>query len=160
MSIHRVRSVVVGMDTETAQEASAAEEDMEQALSTINTSLGFLLVIIAGLIFSFIATARQRESICCAIAGETEKAAALADVFPLRCKASALTIGASGFFLCLAIQGAKKPEATATAAARCSTYRNIWVALLFLVAEMVRLLDLVDTKQLGGASIAEDVQPD
>lgn len=147
------------MDTDSQQQTTEVSDEQQQALDALNAALGFLILLIAGLVLSYLATVRQRDALCCAIVGDTERAAVLGNVFPMRCKASALTIGASVFFLLLALQAAKKPEATATPAACCSTYRNLWVAVLLLVGALVRLADLVAVERQGTETTEEETVP-
>ena len=72
-------------------------------LKTVDASLLFLLFIILSVVLSYAAVGIQRRQLADTLAGNTQAAAALPPVFPIRCCASALVIGALGFFLCLAL---------------------------------------------------------
>ena len=58
--------------------------------------------------------------------GGCRGAAALPRVFPIRLSASALVVGALGFFLCLALKTERETARGGTPAARRSACTNLW----------------------------------
>ena len=123
-------------------------------LKTVDASLLFLLFIILSVVLSYAAVGIQRRQLADTLAGNTQAAAALPPVFPIRCCASALVIGALGFFLCLALntweEARTGPEAT-----RRSASTNLWASLFVLVAALLRFLDLGQQEAQGEQGEAE-----
>ncbi|MDD5938859.1 MAG: hypothetical protein PUC36_07620 [Clostridiales bacterium] len=115
------------------------ENTLCRQLAVTDTSLGFLLIVIASILLSLQAVVRQREALCLTLEGRTEEAARTGDVFTLRCRASALIIGALGFFLCLAVQTCR--EAQDPVSCR-SAAQNLWASILVLAAAIIRMRDL------------------
>ena len=70
----------------------------------MDESLLFLLLIVLSVLLSYWGVRIQREGLCRTLQGDAEGAAALPRVFPIRLSASALVVGALGFFLCLALR--------------------------------------------------------
>ena len=70
-------------------------------------------------------------------------AAALPPVFPIRCCASALVIGALGFFLCLALNAWQQASQGDDPVARKSAAANLCASVLVLAAALLRLDDLL-----------------
>lgn len=64
-------------------------------LKALETSRGFLLLLLAGVLLSYQVLVLQRDGICRTLRGET---GASPDVFPLRAGSSALVVGALGYF--------------------------------------------------------------
>jgi len=139
-----------------------ATEEQLLGLSSLDTSLAFQIILLGSLLLSIYATTRQREGLCCEIAGDAERSAELADVFPFRCVGTAMAIGASGYFLWLALQGMGKLDSASTYAVRHSTELSILEAVLVLAAALVRMTNLVQSQQLlpeGAAAITEEEEP-
>lgn len=136
-----------------AQVPGDATEEQIQELGTLDTTLAFQLLLIAALLLSFVATLRQREALCCEIAGETEKAAELADVFSLRCNGTALSIGAAIYFLWLALQSEGKLNLGSSFAVHHSAELSVLEAVLVLAATLVRMTNLVETERSGGEGV-------
>lgn len=80
------------------------KKELCRQLGVTDSSLGFLLFIVAGVLLSFWSVTIQRRQLCLTIAGETEAAAATHDVFPMRRTSSALILGALVFFLLVALR--------------------------------------------------------
>lgn len=120
----------------------AARQALCAQLGTIDTSIGFLLLIIAAVLLSYCAVSVQRKGLCLALAGRSEAARALPAVYPIRRKAAAIIVGALGFFLCLAARGARAAAEGDDCAARRSADANLWASILVMAAAMVRLMDL------------------
>ena len=79
-------------------------------LGVVDDSLFFLLLIIAATLLSFWSVSLQRKGLCLTIQGETETAGQLPPIYPIRHKASAIIVGALGFFLCLALRTLEEAE--------------------------------------------------
>ncbi len=75
-----------------------AKKKLCQQLGIVDDSLGFLLLIIGATLLSYWAVVIQRRGLCLTIQGKTEEAGRLPDVYPLRHKASAIIVGALGFW--------------------------------------------------------------
>jgi len=116
--------------------------DLRRQLDTVNTSLFFLLIIIASVLLSYTATVRQREAVCLALQGEDELAAKAGDVYTIRKGAGALVLGALGYFLCLAVS---LLEQSNTGVSQRSAQANLWASILVLSAAIVRFRDLNET---------------
>jgi len=147
---------------ENSQGFPEATAEQMQKLNSLSTTLGFQLLFLTSVLLSFFATCRQREALCCEISGEAKKAEELANVFPLRCKGTAIAIGAAGYFLWLALQGQAKLDSDASFAVRRSAELSILEAVLVLGAAVVRMTNLTTSGQTGTQSvvgIAEDQEP-
>lgn len=118
------------------------DPDLRQQRAILDSSIFFILVIIASVLLSLLASLRQREALRLALAGEDAAAAEVGEVYPLRHGASALVLGALGFFLCLA---AELTRDTATPQAARSAQANLWASILVLCAAIVRWRDLERT---------------
>ena len=121
------------------EETEAASETC-RALNALDASLMFLLVLIAGVLISFAATAIQRKGVaqllCCGSQGEQP------DVFPLRWKTGVMTAGAAGFFALLSRQTLKDALGQEDCAQRRSARANALAAALAFAATLIRLDDL------------------
>ena len=122
------------MDEQTCQ--------LKKDLGTIDTSLGFLLLILAATLLSFWSVVRQRQALCLTLAGETQAAARAGDVYHIRRVASALIVGSLGWFLCQAVEGVRRARAGGESVACRSAQTNLWASLLVLLAAVARLDDL------------------
>lgn len=85
--------------------------------------------------------------------GGCRGAAALPRVFPIRLSASALVVGALGFFLCLALKTERETARGGTPAARRSACTNLWASLFVFLAALLRLDDLLGTRDASGEVI-------
>ena len=117
-------------------------------LKTVDASLLFLLFIILSVVLSYAAVGIQRRQLADTLAGNTQAAAALPPVFPIRCCASALVIGALvigalGFFLCLALNAWQQASQGDDPVARKSAAANLCASVLVLAAALLRLDDLL-----------------
>lgn len=115
---------------------------LKKDLETIETALGFLLLIIAGTLLSFRTVLRQREALCLTLAGEAQAAAEVGDVYAVRRVASAIFVGSTGYFLCQALSTWQTAQAGGDPVARRSARTNLWAAIFVLVAAVIRLMDL------------------
>ena len=73
------------------------EQTLQTQLDTADGAVNYLLVLIGGILLSFLAAVRQRDALCQAIQDGTEGPAPGA-LFPLRAGSSALIVGSLGFF--------------------------------------------------------------
>ena len=115
------------------------QEVLQEQLDTLDDTVLFLVVIIASVLLSFWATLRQRQAVCLSLQGEEEAAQRAGAVTPIRFTASALVLGALGYFLHLALRLWED--------ARCgidptSAGANLWASILVLCAAIVRWRDL------------------
>ena len=119
------------------------EQELCRQLGTVNTSLGFLALLILSLCLSWRAADLQREGLCGLLMGRTQE---LPNVFSLRLPASALVAGALAWFFGLALdtwEGTRQE----CGAARRSAEVNLWASLFVLAAALLRLYDLVCLQQ-------------
>jgi len=115
------------------------EELLKEQLRMVDTSLVFLLIVIASVLLSYAATVRQRDAVRLSLLGEDQAAARAGDVYETRALAGALILGALGYFLYLAVSLLPQAE---TPAARRSALANLWASILVLAAAIVRFRDL------------------
>ena len=123
------------------------ETVLREQLRTVDESLLFLLLIVLSVLLSYWGVRIQREGLCRTLQGDAEGAAALPRVFPIRLSASALVVGALGFFLCLALKTERET------AARRSACTNLWASLFVFLAALLRLDDLLGTRDASGEVI-------
>lgn len=102
----------------------------------LETSRGFLLLLLAGVLLSYQVLALQEEAVCRTLRGE---AGAAPDVFPLRAGSSALVVGALGYFFAASQRACAQVEGTAEAR---SAQRNELASFLVLLAALIRLCAL------------------
>lgn len=114
-------------------------EELCGQLDTVETSLVFLVAVVASVLLSLWATLRQREAVCLALQGEDAAARRVGAVYPIRAVAGALVLGSLGYFLWLAYCYWKEasPESD-----RPSAWANLWASALVLSAAIVRWRDL------------------
>lgn len=109
--------------------------------------------IVLSVLLSYWGVRIQREGLCRTLQGDAEGAAALPRVFPIRLSASALVVGALGFFLCLALKTERETAQGGTPAARRSACTNLWASLFVFLAALLRLDDLLGTRDASGEVI-------
>lgn len=129
------------------------ETVLREQLRTVDESLLFLLLIVLSVLLSYWGVRIQREGLCRTLQGDAEGAAALHRVFPIRLSASALVVGALGFFLCLALKTERETARGGTPAARRSACTNLWASLFVFLAALLRLDDLLGTRDASGEVI-------
>ena len=112
------------------------ETVLREQLRTVDESLLFLLLIVLSVLLSYWGVRIQREGLCRTLQGDAEGAAALPRVFPIRLSASALVVGALGFFLCLALKTERETARGGTPAARRSACTNLWASLFVFLAAL------------------------
>ncbi len=133
-------------------------EGLEQAVGTLNKAIFFIVVIIGSVLLSWLSLLEQRRQARAALEGEDLSAAP--SVFPLRLGASALVIGALGFFFCLALDREKTAQAGTDPVERRSARINALASTLVLGAALVRLDDLLFVERSGQRDLQEtDDQP-
>lgn len=111
------------------------KETLQESLREADVAIGFLFLIILGILLNYIASIRGRDALCCQICGGTPEEDKLSD--KLRCAGSAAIIGALGFYLVLAA----KTYRTASCATKPSATRNLWASALVMAASLIRLWD-------------------
>lgn len=119
------------------------EQELQEQLDTVDTTLLFLVIVIFSLLLSFWATLRQRQAVCLTIQGETDAARQAGEVYPIRIAASALVLGSLGYFLYLAL---RLWEDARCGASQSSAWANLWASTLVLCAAIVRWRDLIRTQ--------------
>ena len=127
-------------------------------LELIDTDLGFLLLIITGVLLSYLAAVRQRDALCLTLQGQTEAAVRVGDVYSLRLGASALIVGSLGFFFMQGLETCREADPADPAAAR-SARLNLIAGFLVLLAALIRLFDLNAVRRAQPA-LADDLPPD
>lgn len=119
-------------------------EDQDQTLQTqlddAGGAVNYLLVLIGGILLSFLAAVRQRDALCQAIRDGTEGPAS-GTLFPLRLGSSALIVGSLGFFFHQALDRLQTADPDDPDGCQ-SAQRNALAAFLVLLAALIRLLDL------------------
>lgn len=128
------------------------QEELCQQLDTVETTLTFLVVVVASVLLSLWATLRQREAVCLAIQGEDAAARQVGNVYPIRAVAGAFALGTLGYFLWLAL---RLWEDERRGASRSSAWANVWASALVLSAAIVRWRDL---RQAWAMSGREDLE--
>lgn len=127
-------------------------EELCRQLDTVDTTLTFLVVVVASVLVSLWATLRQREAVRLALQGEDAAARRMGNVYPIRAVAGAFALGALGYFLWLALRFWEEER---RGASRSSTWANVWASALVLSAAIVRWRDL---RQAWAMSGQEDVE--
>lgn len=110
---------------------------LRESLRQVDTSLFFLLLVIFSVLLSFWATRIQREQLRLALAGGDVEGCP--SVFPLRCGAAALVIGALGFFFALTLDRLGQAGEGGDPA---SLRANALASALTLAAALIRFDDL------------------
>ena len=132
--------------------------DLDAALCLINTSVRFMLLLILGILLSFASLLIQRQQVCDLLS--CPETAQTSSVFPLRLGASALVIGALGFFFCLSLRRHKQACAGDDPAEKRSSRINAAASTLVLAAALLRLDDLLLVEQSNQTTQEEpEVQP-
>ena len=132
------------------------EDTLRQQLGIVDQSLGFLLILIASVLLSFYTVVIQRRGLCLTILGDTEAAAGLPDVYPIKRRASAMVVGSIVFFMCLALNDWKQAVEWYDCVARMSATVNLWASLFVLLAGILRLMDLDFVACCSGDSAAAE----
>ena len=131
---------------------------LQEQLNKVNQSLVFLVFVILSILLSFYGTIIQRQELVCFLLGK-ERPEWLPEVFPFRISASALVIGALGFFLCLALDTRREAERTCDPNACRSATINWVAAVLVFLAALFRLDDLLFTAQAQLPETDSDALP-
>lgn len=124
-------------------------EALREELKETDVSLGFLFLIILGILLFFLASVRGRDALCARLAGETPEEDLLSP--RLSRAGGAVVLGASGFFLMLAARTLRG----ASRATRPSALRNLWASALVLAAALIRQWD----RDAAPGELAEDAEP-
>lgn len=124
------------------ENTAAQSEDAAAGLETLGLTLGWLLVLITGVLLSFRTTARQRDALCLSLAGEEEAAREVGCVLPTRRLASVLVTLALTFFFLLSLEAEEQARCGGDCAALRSARLNRWASFLVLVAAVLRLIDV------------------
>ena len=133
-------------------------EELEKALSALDGSIFFIVVIVASVMLSWLSLVKQRKDACEAL--ECGDTAQDPSIFPLRLGASALIIGALGFFFYMSVQRHKQACQRTDPVEKRSSYINAWAAVLVLAAALLRLDDLLFVKQSRQSILTEpELQP-
>ena len=116
------------------------QEELKQELDTLNVALIFLLLVIFAILLSLWATLLQRDQLRLILKGEDPSQ--IPPVNPIRLAVSAIIVGCSGYFLCLALKAELAAQAGNDPSARRSARVNMVASLLALLAALLRQLDL------------------
>lgn len=115
------------------------QTEEKENLAILDWSILFLLLLIAGVLLSFSATAEQRNGLAQALCCQQEDTT---DVFSKRWAASILIVGTTGFFAWLACQTMQKTQRQGDCGEKRSARANLLASVLVFVAALVRLNDL------------------
>ena len=133
-------------------------EELEKAVMALDGSIFFIVVVVASVLLSWLSLLKQRRDACEAL--ETGDTAQDPSIFPIRLGASALIIGALGFFFYMSIQRHKQACRRTDPAEKRSSYINAAAAVLVLAAALLRLDDLLFMKQSRQSTLTEpELQP-
>lgn len=132
---------------------------LKEQLGTVNQSIFYLMLIILSVLLSFWSVLIQREQLEELLAGNPQKAP-LPNVLPIKLTASALTVGALGFFFCLALRTCREAAQGTDPAAQRSAGMNVQASLLVLAAALIRLCDLVYMGRARQPLAPENTQPE
>ncbi len=127
--------------------------ELERALDALDPSIFFLVVIIGSVLLSWLSLLEQRRQVGAALDGAGT--AGSPSVFPLRLGASALVIGALGFFFFLALTRQRSALAGSDPVERRSARTNALASTLVLGAALVRLDDLLYVEGSGQTALLE-----
>ena len=131
-------------------------QDLCEELKTLDTSLGFLLLIIVSVILSYLALSRQRKALCLTLEGQEACAEQVGEVYPIRLGASALIVGALGYFFSLTLENCRNVDPCDRAAAQ-SAWRSVLAGFLVLLAALIRLFDLNFTQRAQSTLTGEQL---
>ena len=121
------------------------------ALKTLNTSIMFLILLVLSILLSLKAVLTQREVLCAAgSGGDTE---GLPSPFPFQRAAGAIAIGALGYFFVLALRAWNEAVKEKGAEEVCLARVNLWASLFVFLAALLRLDDLLGTRDASGEVI-------
>lgn len=129
-------------------------EALERNLETLNVSLVFLLLVIFAILLSLWATLLQRCQLKLALKGGDPSR--VPPVEPIRCAASAITVGCLGYFLCLALRTRREAQAGNDPAAKRSAQVNTVASVLVLLASILRLADLQTVENERQTALLEE----
>jgi len=133
-------------------------ETLEGSLGIIGGSLYFLTALVGSLLLSWLALRGQRAQVADLLAGGTGEE--ISSVFPLRLGASAIVIGALGYFLQVAMDRQERAMGGSDPAEARSAWRNAYAGALVLGAALVRLVDLLAVEGARSqALLDQQVQP-
>ncbi len=138
-----------------AVRGQAEQAALCQELEVFDTSLGFLLILLASVMLSFWASAIQRRALALTICCPAGQAPAAPEVYPLRRCAGAMVIGALGFFFCLSARTAR--QARGDCSARRAAQLDLWASALVLLAALLRFAALRPT---GAGTEGDSALPD
>lgn len=120
--------------------------EAQKQLELLDSSLKWLFVIVSGVLLSFCATARQREALCLALTGETEKAGAVGDVLPIRRLVALLVLLALTFFFLVSLETERRALEGGEEDSIRSARLNRWASLFVLAAAVLRFFDVTEAR--------------
>ena len=133
-------------------------EELEKALTALDGSIFFIVVIVASVMLSWLSLVKQRRDTCEAL--ETGDLTQDPTIFPIRLGASALIIGALGFFFYMSVRRHKQACQRTDPVEKRSAYINAGAAVLVLAAALLRLDDLLFVKRGRESTLTEpELQP-
>jgi hypothetical protein len=130
------------------------DADLHSQLNTLTATLGFQLLVLVSFLFSFRANTLERDYLQSTLSGGDKTPEP--NLFPFRCRSSALSVGTAGFFFSDTLRTLQQAEGRA---ARRSAELNALAGFLVLAAAVIRLIDVVETEQSAPA-LEEELLPD
>ena len=133
-------------------------EELEKALTALDESIFFIVVVVASVLLSWLSLLKQRKDAREAL--ETGDLTQDPSIFPIRLGSSALIIGALGFFFYMSVRRHKQACERTDPVEKRSSYINAGAAVLVLAAALLRLDDLLFVKKSRQSTLTEpELQP-
>lgn len=114
--------------------------DISQQLDILETSQGFILLIIGAILLSYYATTVQRKQLLCAAGCPVPDCRCLPDTFWMSVASAFAVLAATGYFYILSEQQLCAPHETCVQC-RSAEFSRL-ASLLVLIAALIRLLNL------------------
>lgn len=114
--------------------------ETQQQLHIIDTSLNYLIILIAAIILSYYSLTVQRQQLILSATGE-DLPSCLPNTFHIRLTSSSMVVVSLIFFYLLSDQNARTPQSDPVF--NCSNQYNSTASALVLIAAIIRLYDVI-----------------
>ena len=128
--------------------------ELKSAVKTVNTSIGFLLLFILGLLLSLFAVLTQRRQLCLALEGGDPSS--ISSPYPLQHTAGLITLFGLIYFFQLAVQTNRSAQASDDPQTRHLAWWNLLAGALALMASVIRLWTLEQGQGRALDTLIED----